>query len=413
MHLMNTSMPPHPKLSELNARLTTSQANSYGLLLEWWSAKSQERFLSKRMTLAIETAAGLGCISESDITDAKILQYVRSKPTADALLFDIRLGQNLYNDAMFNLFLQEFFYYEDMDSKAVQRLQFQRQKCAALALNQRIALSCLKSALEEQSGRFTEGEDAIESLNEESIPRSPQQQSRRELGASIETCPWLDPSGDKRNSGILGYDSLPVFLWDRSQKLTVKVSELTERPEYMVISHTWGRWIHKTEDNHEVPPVSIPGVPGWKVPPNTRFEVQDLPEILEKWPIQVPYIWMDLLCIPQRTSDPGLTKIAQNEIAHQAEIFHQAAGGVVWFNDVTSWDGLERTIEWLALNFFVASDSSHSKFEEFREAACAYADVPTGFYNDHAPSTTYSTEVDEFLGWFSSLWTLQEAFLKP
>ena len=412
MHLMNTSIPPHPKLSELNAKLSTSQANSYGLLLEWWSAKCQEEHLSRRMTLAIETAAGLGNISESDIQDAKILEFVRRKPTADALPFDIGLGQNLYNDAMFKLFLQEFFYYEDVDSMAVQSLQFQRQKCAALAMNQRIAFSCLKSALEEQIDRPIVGEVAMESPADGSIPHASQQQSRRELGASIETCPWLNLCKEKGGSGDLGNDSLPFFLWDRSQKRTVKVSDLVDRPEYVVVSHTWGRWIQRTEDNHDAPPVSIPGVPDWKVPPNTKFKVQDLPNILQQIPFQVPYIWMDLLCIPQKPSDPGLTTIAQNEIARQAEIFHWAAGGAVWFNDVASWDGLERTIEWLALNFFIASDNAYQKFEEFREAAFDYADVPTGFYYNLEPSTVESTEAAEFLGWFSSLWTLQEAFLK-
>jgi hypothetical protein len=80
---------------------------------------------------------------------------------------------------------------------------------------------------------------------------------------------------------------LPYFLWDVQQRQTVLVEELREPPEYIRVSHTWGRW--------------LPGVP-WLVPPNSKFEVRSLPAEVER-AFASGYVWLDPLCIPR--TDPN------------------------------------------------------------------------------------------------------------
>lgn len=64
-------------------------------------------------------------------------------------------------------------------------------------------------------------------------------------GASLEPCAWLKGGLDARG--------LPYFLWDRLEEKTIPVQELKDRPNYIAISHTWGRW--KTDG----PPISLSG----------------------------------------------------------------------------------------------------------------------------------------------------------
>jgi hypothetical protein len=403
---MATNRPPHPRLAELNAKLSTSQSNSFGLLLEWWSGDCQEKELSDTARLSIHTEAGLGNISVSDTMDPMILEYLQTGPNAERLLVNPRIGDSVYHGVCFKLFLYEFFYYEGLDTKYLSTLQHHRQKCATLAACQRISYSCFKSFLEDAITPSAATSESGDSMFGNASPKH----SNIHMAASIEPCPWLNLGRDTWSKNDETGKGLPYYLWDCKGRCTVEVTTLPEHPQYVVISHTWGRWVKESKKDH--PPVCITGVP-WRVPQNTRFEVESLPDILQKVPFNVPYVWMDLLCIPQESADPNTMNIARDEIARQAQIFHQAACGAVWLNDIGSWDGLQSTIEWLALKFFIQSSNLHQRFEEYENAAFEAADIPTGFYQDYEYGTDPSTEGVECSGWFSSLWTLQEAFLRP
>jgi hypothetical protein len=65
----------------------------------------------------------------------------------------------------------------------------------------------------------------------------------------------------------------------------------SEGADYLVISHTWGRWRINGED------IAVDGVP-WPVPGNTIFDVTNLPDMLAAVPFDTRYIWFDLVCIP-------------------------------------------------------------------------------------------------------------------
>ncbi|KAI6089416.1 hypothetical protein F4821DRAFT_231003 [Hypoxylon rubiginosum] len=227
----------------------------------------------------------------------------------------------------------------------------------------------------------------------------------KQLNGSISPCPWFTP--DKR---VTQY---PFYLWDRRRRCTVCTKDLWYLPEYTVVSHTWGRW---KKDPKKYPKVDVSGVP-WTIPPNDRFDVEDIGNILHSVPGDSPYVWFDLVCIPQ-TRDGELGNRARQEIAKQAAIFSLAESTIVWFCNLDSFGPLEDLCHLLAVNAIRypgggkdACDRYCQRIEklleEFRitESSC--------------PLKSQSTDLgsrrwDEFLHeWFSSLWTLQEACMRP
>lgn len=174
-------------------------------------------------------------------------------------------------------------------------LDFQRWQAAQKYTRQRLARSVLARSI-----------DSLHPSVPDTLVAIP-----RVLEATPEPCPWLHLA----HCGL----SLPYFLWDKDRGCAQATSELEERPQYIAISHTWGRW--RKEGNG----TKVHGVP-WLVLENRQFDVRDLPNILRRSPFPIKYLWIDLLCIPQDFSDPSLNSITKQEVACQAKIF---AGAVL------------------------------------------------------------------------------------
>lgn len=233
-------------------------------------------------------------------------------------------------------------------------------------------------------------------------------ENRVALGSTVQACPWLDIEGEMRK---------PFYLWDRFARKTVQTDSLPEKEvAYYCISHTWGRWRKKS--------IKVDGV-DWLVPTNTRFKVLSLPETFRNldWPVR--YIWFDLFCIPQEECPQQA-----EEIGKQAEIFRQAKSSVIWAHDVLGWGILESAILWLGLNYLQRTmpedTESRDRFETFSKTLNEQSSklVPAGeLLNPWAPTpdeevTTSAADLettkhDPGSKWFSSLWTLQEAYLCP
>ncbi|KAK8074079.1 hypothetical protein PG994_004978 [Apiospora phragmitis] len=198
----------------------------------------------------------------------------------------------------------------------------------------------------------------------------------------------------------------PRYLWDAEKMLTV--------------DHTWGRWRCK-----DSPPVNVDSVK-WKIPKNSRFDVQELPSKLQR--LGTRYIWIDLFCIPQDGSPD-----ADIEIARQASIFRGCQSSIAWLNDVNSWDGVKHGLRWLSLklqrNNMRHYDSPKASvwqvtddaLTDVSQAADVAAELCQLHSIAHPDQETPSEErtipksdvADEPISWFSSLWTLQEAVLCP
>ncbi|KAI0384841.1 hypothetical protein F5Y04DRAFT_247916 [Hypomontagnella monticulosa] len=228
----------------------------------------------------------------------------------------------------------------------------------------------------------------------------------KQLNGSISPCPWLAPV--KRDM------QFPFYLWDKERRSTVRTQDLPYPPEYTVVSHTWGRWRKKSEI---FPDVDLPGVP-WAIPQNDRFDVEDIGDILRSVPGDSLYVWFDLVCIPQ-TRNGELGNRARQEIAKQAAIFSLADHAVAWFCNLDDFDPLEDICHLLAINAMRYPGGG----TEDRETYCQRIDGLLKKFENIEPNLPLRRPQAPYTGtqswnellheWFSSLWTLQEACMRP
>lgn len=147
------------------------------------------------------------------------------------------------------------------------------------------------------------------------------------------------------------------------------------------------------------------------MPRNTKFDVEQLPEHLST--LGGRYIWIDLFCIPQERSER--TNI---EISRQAAIFRNSSTCIAWLNDIESWEGLQASLAWLSLRFSAGTTRAHSSlgadgpWSTLEREVVDLAKLPTKLM-EFTPATEDGPEWEDPVGWFTSLWTLQEAVLCP
>lgn len=232
------------------------------------------------------------------------------------------------------------------------------------------------------------------------------------MSSTLSGSKWLSQSS---------LDSLrrkPYYLWDRYARETVETNLLGpgKLPRYYCISHTWGRW---RQDG-----AMVSGIP-WPVPKNAMFDVHALPQMFAEleWPVR--YLWFDLFCIPQE----GQPQQQAEEIGKQAEIFQQAENMIIWMHDVCGWDYVRKAAVWTGLNFLRCMGIKAGGLEE---AAIVEVSNLMNQLDDELPGYVdiWNKQVgveltsfgDRWEGhedgdpasmWFSSLWTLQEAYLCP
>ena len=213
------------------------------------------------------------------------------------------------------------------------------------------------------------------------------------IGANIKPCPWLSDE-----------PGMPYYLWSVNEGRTIETMSLNEVPIYTAISHTWGRWAKLNQ------PVIVEGVRDWLIPENDIFDVKMLPEILRKVPVATSYIWFDLLCIPQDRSIRAL-----EEIARQAKIFRGAKYAIAWLNMIPDWQGLKATTEWMCMHYLSYSGWGDKKSQAKNYAAATFsaASIRTGLFEPYSYGPEISRSDLEPSPWFTSLWTLQEACLRP
>ncbi|KAH6664780.1 hypothetical protein F5X68DRAFT_250293 [Plectosphaerella plurivora] len=393
------------KYDEFMSALSEPQRYSLTILVEWWDGPIQEAKLSSDfrdgiMTTAMAPLLGAADLESLGTQSAAERERVERSVKEQTLLFDPSLGESTYHDTLFLLWTLEFCY-----SLSTQYfdLAFTRQWAAVMACNQRIAWSAFS--------------DVLKGTN--SLTLSCSQPSRKLLPptrATLAICPWLSSGFGSDGADTGQADDLPYYLWDVKGQRTVEVSTLLAEGadlRYLAISHTWGRWKLASE-----PAASIDGVP-WRVPLNSRFDVQDLKlQMSDRSFFQTPYAWIDLFCIPQDTSDPKLLRIKDREIARQGQIFGNANGAVIWLNEVTQWKGLELGVLWLLATFMKRSRKGSKQSNGLVGACLDFLEAESQkesseLFEEYEYTGRNSTKTATPSGWFSSLWTLQEACLRP
>lgn len=309
----------------------------------------------------------------------------------------------MYHHQMYWLWVNEFWVYdEDINEKFLTHLIYVRRVSIKTAVCQRLSHSCFDALIRAQVR-------AINGWGYLDCNEPPAERYRLagvvNIGSSIDPCQWLTSEEVSISSPHEGAQP-PYFLWDREQKATIKSSSLHERPLYSIVSHTWGRWRTPAE------PIRIDGVP-WPIPQNTKFDVANLPNLLELPKFKTRYVWIDLLCIPQATTNDRLLAIRDIEIGRQAEIFLGAYRPYAWLSDIDDWTGLRNTCIWIGLNFLMYSGrgmaGAEDLIKEFTDPAMESTQLvkPWDYSSRPAPHEL------EPIGWFSSLWTLQEVSIRP
>ncbi|KAI0453805.1 hypothetical protein F5B21DRAFT_477933 [Xylaria acuta] len=169
-----------------------------------------------------------------------------------------------------------------------------------------------------------------------------------------------------------------------------------ESPRYVVLSYTWGRWRLGDDEAPEVPMLPVNGI-DWSIPRVSpeAFKTGEMAAVLrcicdlasELAPVE--HVWLDVACIDQRVNSPEMAA----EIGRQARIFK----------------GAYRAFIWLFKHDSAAVDSMHHSITE-QEGSW-----PFEYDRDLGVSLITKDYVDFLLSdpWFSSLWTLQEAHLRP
>ena len=397
--------------AQLEPRMSVWHKTAFRLLYEWWTASYQEP--SSSLAASLEFARSCNDLESIPPEDGGLereqwqlvlrrLQVTRwpegdiTEPSEAAMDGG---SERHYHERMTQLFLSEFVYASSyvLTERAghLQALREARQDGAQFAFRQKLGWGLLHNSCHSDKIPSTAAEDGTGTPrdgDQSSVPEDPVDLDTLSPGPIIEPCSWLEEDGDwDRN--------LPYYLWDVQQRRTVESSRIRSRPEYTAISHTWGRWT-------KLSPIQIEGVP-WRVPQNTRFEVQQLADLLTEVPGKPQYIWFDLLCIPQDGSIIGA-----REISRQAAIFKGARHVIAWMNDVDSFLGLQHLARWQLLQLlrFRAEEDNTRCDAMVLDGWGGFAWERTGLL---VPCESQPAENWRLNPWFTSLWTLQEVSLRP
>ncbi|RDW57009.1 hypothetical protein BP6252_13927 [Coleophoma cylindrospora] len=174
-------------------------------------------------------------------------------------------------------------------------------------------------------------------------------------------------------------------------------------PKYNAVSYTWGRWqVTDPEEMVKVEYLPVKGV-DWIIPridPEARFKVAEFQAMVDDTMNSHPsasdqekidFLWLDIACIDQTNAEKNA-----REVGRQAKIFQGATNTYIWLSHkkafIQSW-APQFDVQFGMMckdNFYVEVDL-HSWMSTTIGLIKKLFDDP----------------------WFSSLWTLQEAFLCP
>ena len=182
-------------------------------------------------------------------------------------------------------------------------------------------------------------------------------------------------------------------------------------PEFNAITYTWGRWRLKDHELPNVPPITIHGA-SWTIPRvrPSHFTAAHLEHVLRRacqgvskvgyWQEatlpSVDFIWLDIACIDQRENEPR----SAAEVGRQAMIFDKAKHVVAWLGTIPI-STLNPLLSDLSHLTTAIGDLVRSK-DDLQSASA-----------QHILDQTY-TQLAKLTRdpWFSSLWTLQEVYLR-
>ncbi|KAI9370418.1 hypothetical protein BJX61DRAFT_544660 [Aspergillus egyptiacus] len=401
--------------STFSSALDRIQKTSLALLEEWWAGRAElhDRVLvqikRRLFGFALCTAAGSGASGETTFDsrlaglealalepDLSLLREEAAARRAASLAGHDGTGGDLGSPSGERVPETEEEILDSVEDIAA------REIAAGAAPDERLGYHALRHAgLLVQARKSTTGPSVVPGGNKIQLSKYP-----RPIPMILKPCDWLK---EEQAEGV------PFYLWDIKHKRTIKTSGIQEREiQYAIVSHTWGRY--REGDSME----AVCGVP-WRVPRISLFDVRQIPLMLLKAGFEEPYIWMDLICIPQEMAVDWQLAICKAELPRQLAIFRNASTAVVWMSDVASWEGTEAALLWLGVkstHFYSKMSTKYQiahELDELLEVAAEMASSPCELAQATTGAEEDETEEQETAppGWFTSLWTLQEFMIRP
>ncbi|KAI0448435.1 heterokaryon incompatibility protein-domain-containing protein [Xylaria acuta] len=177
-----------------------------------------------------------------------------------------------------------------------------------------------------------------------------------------------------------------------SQSYTDPNGNVHMRPQYSILSYTWGRFEIKQGPSLEVRGTS------WKIPAidPDHFTVSSFEKVVDRLAEDgIQWAWIDIACIDQENEE-----VKADEIGRQAAIFQHAERAFVWLSSLDARVSTETVSN-------IIEDSLEIRRHLDRwnaESALAVKNLVTRL----------DSALKIFFGdmWFSSLWTLQEIVMR-
>lgn len=195
-------------------------------------------------------------------------------------------------------------------------------------------------------------------------------------------------------------------------------------PRYNALSYTWGRWAIEPEEASSVTGLELEGVT-WTIPRVNpqHFTVDSFADVIKQAAYivsqddtdsgtasdAVEFVWVDIACIDQSFSAESML-----EIGRQAAIFRGATSVYVWLCRMSNDQLSEAAWQTQSFNNDAMYEATPiSMTQDVYQAVLEQGDE-VDFSLDEAWFNQVLAFLTQMLGepWFTSLWTLQEAFLR-
>ncbi|KAF2122749.1 hypothetical protein BDV96DRAFT_593249 [Lophiotrema nucula] len=213
--------------------------------------------------------------------------------------------------------------------------------------------------------------------------------SDEEVSGTAWSADHLQAPGQQWPRRLLEVSSMTSF--ERQETAGIACYGSQSSPTYNILTYTWGRWMSDQGENVCVRNIS------WETPRilPAHFSSKQLETALRCVAGNGAFVWIDIACIDQAD---GLVK--GDEIGRQAGIFEKADQVFVWLTTIPALE-LQELLNRLA------------EQHKFCENLANLKDFPSdGQLEAWASSANDSCSKLLSDPWFSSLWTLQEAYLR-
>ena len=210
---------------------------------------------------------------------------------------------------------------------------------------------------------------------------------------------------------------LQVSTWTSLEWQPGNIYGSQKEPPYAIISYTWGRWALPT---HDRPTLNVSGIT-WEIPPinPVLFTVAEFENILRTacTKAETDFVWIDVACIDQTEGSRQKDK----EIGRQAKIFRGATKAFIWMVDERNKDeashDILRKLESVSVAAHTASHPDTPDHNCSASEKSSLGPSAEGVSDNQANRKWIgdaALHVSNLIGipWFSSIWTLQEAFLR-